>query len=87
MKMQPVASSTIAKIGHENGTLAVRFVNRTRKDGTNIPGALYEYDGVPASLYRTLLAADRNPKQSVGQAFDRFVKNAKPPYPYRRIDQ
>ena len=48
-----------------------------------MPGALYEYDAVPASVHKTLLAADRDPKLSVGQAFDHYVKQAS--YTYRRI--
>ena len=83
MKMVPVSSSTIAAVGHEANQLHVRFVDRKKKDGTTISGALYEYDAVPASVHKTLLAADRDPKLSVGKAFDRFVKTAG--YTYRRI--
>lgn len=85
MEMIKVTSSQIAAVGHDKatGVLTIRFVDRTKKDGTAIPGALYEYDGVPASVHKTLLAADRDPKLSVGQAFGRFVKDAG--YSYRRI--
>ena len=83
MNMTPVTSSQIAAVGHEGATLHIRFADREKKDGTKIPGALYEYDGVPESVHKTLLAADRDPKLSVGQAFDRFVKQAG--YTYRKI--
>ncbi len=85
MKMTPVTSSQIAAVGYDpvTPTLAIRFVDRPKKDGTTAPGALYEYDGVPLSVHEALIAADRAPALSVGQAFHRLVKEGG--YTYRRI--
>lgn len=47
MNMIPVASSNIASIGYENGTLYVRFRN----------GGTYAYLNVPQSVYNSLMSA------------------------------
>lgn len=67
MERTPVESSQIKSVGYDPAThvLEVEFV--PRKDGT--PGAIYQYDDVPAEIAEQLVAA-----QSVGRYFNQFVK-------------
>ena len=67
MVMLPVASSNIDSVGYENRILHIRFRS----------GDLYEYYGVPQSVYLGLLSAS-----SVGQYFHSQVKGR---YEYRQI--
>ncbi len=48
MKMEPVKSNTIAKVGYENGTLRVVFKN----------DEAFDYSVVPAFLYGDLISSD-----------------------------
>lgn len=68
--MQPVDSSNLAAIGYDLNTqiLRIRFNS----------GSLYEYSGVPKSIYNGLLSAP-----SKGRYFDQNVKKAG--YPYTKI--
>lgn len=63
----PVSSSFIAAIGWTNGTLQVELLN----------GRIYEYYGVPRSVYSTFLSAP-----SKGKYFNAYVRGH---YRYRRI--
>lgn len=67
MNMVPVVSSDIASVGYENGVLYIQFRS----------GGLYQYTGVPASVYESLMSAS-----SHGKYFHAFIKNV---YPYTRI--
>jgi hypothetical protein len=69
MKRIPVTSSMITSIGYENGILEVEFI-------TN--GSIYQYFGVPESVYNSLMAAS-----SHGQYFDANIK--KGGYSYIKI--
>ena len=68
--MRTVTSSNIAQVGHseETSTLRVAFNN----------GGIYEYAGVPRSIYTALIEAE-----SVGKAFNELVKRAH--YPFTKI--
>lgn len=70
MEMQPVESSNLAAVGYNsnNQTLRIRFND----------GSLYEYSGVPNSIYNGLLSAP-----SKGRYFDQNIKKAG--YPYTKI--
>lgn len=63
MNRVPVVSSNVAEVGYdpETRTLEIAFVK----------GGIYQYFGVPASIYNGLLAAP-----SVGRYFDVHVKKA-----------
>ncbi|MFO7190295.1 MAG: KTSC domain-containing protein [Pseudomonadota bacterium] len=61
--MTPVASSNIAAVGYQNGTLAVQFTN----------GRLYHYSDVPPEVYAEMLAAS-----SVGKYFASNVRGKYP---------
>ncbi len=52
MSMVSVASSDIASVGYENGTLHIRFNS----------GGLYAYYNVPVSVYQGLMKADSHGK-------------------------
>lgn len=67
MNMETVKSSNIAAIGHEGETLAVQFNS----------GALYEYSGVPESVFKALKAA-----ASIGAFFNQNIKSA---YPFQKV--
>lgn len=69
MEMISVQSSSLRSVGFDptTSTLRVQFVT----------GKLYEYTGVPLSVYRSLLDAP-----SLGQYFNRHIRNH---YPYRRL--
>jgi hypothetical protein len=70
MEMIPVQSSNLSAVGYDgnNQILRISFNN----------GSLYEYTGVPESIYTGLLAAS-----SKGSYFDQYVKKAG--YSYSRI--
>jgi len=65
--MISVSSSDLSRVGYEDGTLHIAFNS----------GGLYEYTGVPESVYRGLMSAS-----SHGQYFHAHIKGV---YPYRRI--
>jgi hypothetical protein len=67
MNIEPVTSSNIAGRGFEGGTLRVEFTS----------GAVYEYSGVPESVFEEWKAAE-----SAGAFFNARIKNA---YPYQRV--
>lgn len=67
MQMQHVSSSDLNAVGYENGTLYIRFIS----------GGLYQYSGVPESVYHGLMAAG-----SHGRYFHAHIKGR---YPYARI--
>jgi hypothetical protein len=61
MERQPVSSSTIKSIGHENGVMHIEFSN----------GSLYEYRGPKvADHYEALTKA-----ASIGKHFGAHVRN------------
>ena len=69
--MQPVTSSQIAAIGHqEPQTLLVRFHN----------GTVYSYANVSPETFAALLMAD-----SVGKAFNTLIKAKPHEHPYTRV--
>lgn len=70
VEMVPVVSSNVAAVGYDEDhrILQVRFHN----------GTVYEYLGVPATLYRALLDAP-----SKGSFINDHIKNG--PYSYRQI--
>jgi hypothetical protein len=80
--MTPVESSQIAAIGFADGKLRVQFKDRTKKDGTVVPGGVYEYDA-PADAHETLMAAALNPNQSTGGHFHQHIRNGG--YTVRRV--
>jgi len=65
-----VSSSNLASVGYDSiaQTLEVEFNH----------GGIYQYSGVPSSVYSGLMAAS-----SHGQYFDRYVKKAG--YSYKKI--
>ena len=65
-----VTSSNLASIGYEptTQTLEVEFIN----------GSIYQYSGVPLSVYSGLISAS-----SHGSYLDQYVKKAG--YSYRRV--
>lgn len=54
----PVTSSNIESIAWEDGELQVKFKDRTLKNGTERPGGVYSYLGVPRETYNAFLEAD-----------------------------
>lgn len=66
----PVSSSNLAAVGYDpvRQVLEIEFHS----------GSIYQYDGVPSSIYQGLMAAG-----SHGQYFDAYIK--KGGYPYRQI--
>jgi hypothetical protein len=70
MPRRPVRSSNIASVGYdaENSVLEVEFVNS---------GAVYQYFGVPQSVYEALMGA-----RSHGGY---FAANIKDTYRYRQV--
>lgn len=69
MQMIPVSSSDLAAVGYAGTTLWISFHS----------GGLYEYSGVPQSVYESLMNAP-----SKGKYFHAYIKRS---YPYRRIGQ
>lgn len=59
-QMQPVASSNLDEIGHDEDGLLVRFKN----------GQLWRYRGVSEATYQALQAAP-----SIGSAFHKLVRS------------
>lgn len=70
MEHIPVSSSNLSSVGYDvtSRTLEIAFHN----------GSLYQYSGVPLTVYQGLISAG-----SHGQYFDQYIKKAG--YPYRRI--
>ncbi len=67
MVMRPVSSSNLASVGYENQVLRIAFRS----------GAIYEYTGVPKSVYLGLLSSP-----SLGKYFHANIKNV---FPCRRV--
>lgn len=69
MNRTPVSSSNLRSVGYDPGTntLEIEFLN----------GGIYQYSGVPESVYRGLMAAE-----SHGRYFHAHIKDV---YPYRKI--
>ena len=67
MQMFPVSSSNLESVGYENGVLCIAFHG----------GRIYEYTGVPESVYQGLMTAS-----SHGKYFHAYICNV---YPYNRI--
>lgn len=69
MLRQPVNSSNLQSVGYDpsSGTLEIEFKN----------GSIYQYPGVPASIYQGLMAAP-----SHGTYFARYIRDQ---YAYTRI--
>lgn len=65
MQMIPVSSSDLAAVGYAGTTLWISFHS----------GGLYEYSGVPQSVYESLMNAPSN-----GKYFHAHIKRS---YPYR----
>jgi hypothetical protein len=63
MNRTQVFSSSIRSIGYENGILEIGFVD----------GGVYQYSGVPESIYQGLLNAP-----SKGKFFHAFIKDCFP---------
>lgn len=81
--MAGCASSQIKEFGYEPATktLAIRFHS---KKG---PGSVYTYAGVPPEHYEGLLAADKDPAQSVGKYFGEHIKGKPDLYPHTKVDE
>lgn len=70
MDMHPIEGSTnVAELGHDpdNRMLRVRFHDRVKKDGTVVPGGLYEVPEMGAADYESLRAAAADPDRSLGR--------------------
>ena len=70
MNLVPVSSSNLRAVGYDPETRKLQVAFRN--------GGLYEYSGVPESVYAGLMAAG-----SHGSYFDAYIKNG--PYPYRKL--
>lgn len=70
MKRPPVDSSSIASIGYSPDARRLQIEFRT--------GRVYEYDGVPESIYRELMGAE-----SRGRYFSTSIRPAG--FPYRKV--
>lgn len=70
MERQHVSSSNLKAVGYDPATktLEIEFLN----------GGLYQYSGVPESVYQALMSAS-----SHGQYFDNHIK--KGGYSYRKL--
>ena len=62
-------SSSVAEVGHDARAMVLEVVFKH--------GAVYQYSGVPAGVYRALVGAD-----SVGRYLNEHVKGR---YPYVRV--
>ena len=60
MNRIPVVSSNLASIGYEGGVLEIEFKS----------GSVYQYSGVPASVYEALMSAP-----SHGKYFSAHIRN------------
>lgn len=67
MECIPVSSSNLASVGYQDGILEVAFKS----------GSVYQYTGVPESVYEALMSAP-----SHGKFFAAFIRNN---YPYRQV--
>lgn len=67
MERIPVSSSNLASVGYQDGILEVAFKS----------GSVYQYTGVPKSVYEALMSAP-----SHGKFFAAFIRNN---YPYRQV--
>ncbi len=67
MERIPVSSSNLASVGYQDGILEVAFKS----------GSVYQYTGVPESVYEALMSAP-----SHGKFFAAFIRNN---YPYRQV--
>lgn len=67
MERIPVSSSNLASVGYQDGILEVAFKS----------GSVYQYTGVPESVYEALMSAT-----SHGKFFAAFIRNN---YPYRQV--
>ena len=67
MERIPVSSSNLASVGYQDGILEVAFKS----------GSVYQYTGVPESVYEALMSAP-----SHGKFFAAFIRNI---YPYRQV--
>lgn len=70
--MKPVTSSQISAVGYDadSQTLAIRFADRVRKDGTPIPGATYHYYDIPQAAHQALVGSD-----SIGSHFHQHIRS------------
>lgn len=67
MERIPVSSSNLASVGYQDGILEIAFKS----------GSVYQYTGVPESVYDALMSAP-----SHGKFFAAFIRNN---YPYRQV--
>ncbi len=67
MERISIVSSNLASVGYEDGILEVAFNS----------GSIYQYSGVPVSVYEDLMSAP-----SHGKYFAAFIRNN---YPYRKV--
>lgn len=67
MERIPVSSSNLASVGYQDGILEVAFKS----------GSVYQYTGVPESVYEALMSAP-----SHGKFFAAFIRNN---YPYLQV--
>jgi hypothetical protein len=76
--LEPVQSSQIAAIGHDDktNTLAIRFKPRA---GSTV-GPLYHYANVDRGIYNNMKAAP-----SIGSFFHNVIKPDTASFPYRRV--
>ena len=69
----------IREIGWTNGTLEVLFQPKTKKDGTVVLGALWQYANVPRDVYDSFLHAE-----SPGRFFGMSIKAV---YQGRKVEE
>lgn len=79
IKLEPVSSSQIKAIGHDEATntLAIQFPNK--KDGTL--GSVYHYSNFDAEAFKLFRDAE-----SIGSHFIRHIKPAIDKHPFVKID-
>jgi hypothetical protein len=70
MRREPVSSSSISAVGYDfdSSTLEIEFLN----------GGVYQYFGVPESVYQRLMSAASKGSYLADRIKDR--------YPYRRVE-
>ena len=71
MERTPVTSKMIRSVGYDEiaKVLEVEFQPRVKKDKTVVPGAIWQYEGVPQGRYKRMLAAE-----SIGKYFITFIR-------------
>ncbi len=71
MERQPVESSMIQSVGYDPGTevLEIQFQSRTKKDDSVVPGAVWQYEGVPQEVFDRFMRAE-----SMGRFFKTFIR-------------